>query len=203
MRWERLFQDLEDQLDRETDSELQDIARDEERLRIARLALADRLRSLSTSFAKLPTDARVLSLRTGLCELSCRVTRVGRDWMLAEIVSPLAMSGSALIPLAAIESLRVLDAEAVTTSLGNAADVVASTRLTNDIGIAFVLRDLARRRRHVTIVRGDVDVSGTIERVGRDHVDIAIHSRNVSAYSSHSAEVMIVPLAKIELVLLP
>lgn len=203
MRWERLFQDLEDQLDRETDSELEDIARDEERLRIAGLTLADRLRSVSSSAGRRPKDVRPLSLRTGSIDLACTVTRVGRNWMLAEIVSPSALRGSALIPLSTIESLRGLDAEVVTTSLGSADNAEESSRLTNDIGIAFVLRDLARRRRLVTIVRGGVDVSGTIERVGRDHIDIAVHMRGASHNRGHSAEVMIIPMAKVELVLLP
>lgn len=205
MRWQRLFQDLEDQLERETDAELEDIARDEERLRIARLSLAQRLRSLVSRSDSARSDERtprLLSLRIGDKDVECSVSRVGRDWMLIEIASPSIFAGSALVPLAAINSIRLTGVASDPRTLG-LLDGEAPTTLSHDIGLAFVLRDLARRRRHVRVVSNSLELVGLIDRVGRDHIDVAMHGAGLARAESRSVTVCIVPQANIQMVLLP
>ena len=205
MRWQRLFQDFEDQLDRETDAELEDMARDEERLRIAKLSLADRLRAIVLAAA--PTSERrdastQLFLRIGHIDAECTISRVGRDWMLADISSPHVFAGAAIIPLAAIGIVRMQNEATVKISLSSDS-VAEKPTLSSDIGMTFVLRDLCRRRREVKIFCGEDEVSGTIDRVGRDHLDIAVHAIGAPRTVATNRDVVIVPLARVDLVLLP
>ncbi len=187
MRWERLFQDLEGQLEYETDAELEDLARDEERLRVARLTLADRVRNLSAD-----KDVTVtVRLGVGRHTLECVIVRVGRDWALVRILSPLALRGEALVPLGAISRFEFESTQNAQRSLAPRAS--RALGLANDIGLPFVLRDLCRRRRHVTLVTHSEDVSGTIERVGRDHVDVAVHLPHHSRATNRDGAVTTVP----------
>src|ERR1019366_4923637 len=57
--WDNLFDDLESQLEQELTAEEVDLQAEEERLRLARLGIRDRLRSLQAAVA---TDDRVLRL---------------------------------------------------------------------------------------------------------------------------------------------
>jgi hypothetical protein len=197
MRWERLFQDLEDQLDRETDAELEDIARDEERLRIARLPLIERVRDCLGEPGSVPT----ISVSVSQAVLECTVIRCGRDWMLAQVHEPLALCGTALIPLTALRSLRMDARDTSDAGRPRRTGTVGRTRqLSSDIAFTFVLRDLCRRRRHVTLWCDVDETSGTIERVGKDHVDIAIHSAGFSRSTQTVSHVAIVPLTRIDLV---
>jgi len=62
-----------------------------------------------------------------------------------------------------------------------------------------VLRDLCRRRA-VDLVLAAGEVHGTIDRVGRDHVDIAVHERGEARRPGAVREVRIVPFATLQLV---
>jgi hypothetical protein len=72
MRWDNLFDDLESQLEQELSAEEIDLQAEEERLRLARLGIRDRLRSLHAAVepasgpavapTKAPTDERMLHL---------------------------------------------------------------------------------------------------------------------------------------------
>jgi hypothetical protein len=197
MRWERLFQDLEDQLDRETDAELEDIARDEERLRIARLPLIDRVRD----FLGEPGSAPAAIVSVSQAVLTCTVLRCGRDWTLVQVHEPRDIAGTALMPVTALRSIRIgaLDDTQLSRFRGNTA-TGSSRQLSSDIAFTFVLRDLCRRRRHV-VIRCDMDeIPGTIERVGKDHLDIAIHPVGISRSAQAVSHVVIVPLTRIDLV---
>lgn len=197
MRWERLFQDLEDQLEREADAELEDIARDEERLRIARLSVIDRLRDFVGEPGTVPTV--LVSVTQAV--LDCTIIRCGRDWMLVQIHEPVSLAGTALVPVASLRSVRIGASglrEARRPQF--AASAVSQRPLSPDIALTFVLRDLCRRRRHVTL-RGDAtETAGTIDRVGKDHLDIAIHSAGIPRSSPAVSHIEIVPLARIDLV---
>lgn len=197
MRWERLFQDLEDQLDRETDAELEDIARDEERLRIARLSLIERVRD----FLGLPVEVPTLSISINQLMLACAVVRCGRDWILVQVHEPGSLMGTALIPITAVRSVRISASNRSQLSRPPH-DASAGNRhgLSSDIAFSFVLRDLCRRRRHVTLRCGTTETSGTIERVGKDHVDIAVHAARFPRSAESVSHVEIVSLTHIDLV---
>ena len=196
MRWERLFQDLEDQLDRETDAELEDIARDEERLRIARMSLMERVRD----FLGLPRDVPELLLSVSQLILSCAVIRCGRDWILVHVREPVSLAGTALVPITAVRSIRI--GATRDNEIRRPPVALAETQqgLSSEIAFTFVLRDLCRRRRHVTLRCGTSETSGTIERVGKDHMDIAVHSARLQRSAQPVSHVEIVPLIRIDLI---
>ncbi|HEU0182661.1 MAG TPA: hypothetical protein VFR16_10770, partial [Agromyces mariniharenae] len=86
MRWDLLFDDLESQLDQEQRDEERALALEEERLRLARLTLRDRLTALSRGVDGEPIAVRV-ELHGGT-ELQLRPLAFGRDWMSATLVEP-------------------------------------------------------------------------------------------------------------------
>ena len=76
VRWERFFQDLEDQLAAEWDAERAALDSESERLRIAGLTLRDRLRALSGG------GAVALELEDG-SRHDAAIAAVGGDWLAA------------------------------------------------------------------------------------------------------------------------
>lgn len=62
------------------------------------------------------------------------------------------------------------------------------------LGLAFVLRDLSRRRCELDLVLSSGTVHGTIDRVGRDHCDLAEHEAGTPRRESSVAQYRIVPL---------
>ncbi|TFD04958.1 hypothetical protein [Cryobacterium sp. TMT1-66-1] len=77
-----------------------------------------------------------------------------------------------MIPLSAVAGV-VLSAEQSLVSL--AVESESTGKLIERVGFPFVLRDLCRRRRFVELdTRGGV-LAGTIDRVARDHLDLAVH----------------------------
>jgi uncharacterized protein YjeT (DUF2065 family) len=151
VRWLSLFDDLEAQLDREEraglDSELAERVRAER----AAVGLGDRL--LAHHGARL-----ALTLAGG------RVQGVVRDvapqWVLVvEDRTPV------LVPTAAVVTVSGL-ARAVAPEPGT---------VLRRLGISHVLRGLARDRAAVTVHAGRDVLAGTIDRVGADHLDLALH----------------------------
>jgi hypothetical protein len=197
MRWERLFQDLEDQLDRETDAELEDIARDEERLRISRMSLIERVRD----YLGPPDEAPALTISVDQLLLTCAVIRCGRDWILVQVREPGSLAGTALLPIAAVRSFRINEWSASEMNRPQRdASAGAQRGVSPEIAFTFVLRDLCRRRRHVTLRSATTETSGTIERVGKDHLDIAVHPAGQPRSAQSVSHVEVVPLARIDLV---
>lgn len=157
MRWAALFADLEAQLAAVADADLAGEVADRQRLEVARLELVDRLR------AAVGTELAV-GLVTGATEHAV-VGGAGPDWVLLEATG----RPDALVPLAAVTWLRGLPSYArVAASVG-----AVESRL--DLG--FVLRGLARDRAVVRLELADrTAVTGTIDRVGRDFLDLAEHA---------------------------
>jgi len=163
VEWEHLFDDLEGQLAAEWESERAALDAESERLRISKLTLHDRLRTMSASEARV-----VVELAGGECwDAALRV--IGADWV------GLSAGGDPrlrIAPLHAIESLGVDHGTLLASLSSEAAEPGLRARMT----IGFVLRDLARRRVPVTIGRRSGDPQhGTIDRAGADHLDLAVH----------------------------
>jgi hypothetical protein len=57
---------------------------------------------------------------------------------------------------------------------------VVGSSLAARLGLAFVLRDLCRRRTPVRVSTIAEQLHGTIDRVGRDHLDLAEHDPDVA-----------------------
>jgi hypothetical protein len=189
MRWDSLFDDLESQLERERTAEELDLEAEEERLRLGRLALRDRVLALAAAPGERP-------LRLGLVggmRLSVHPHTVGRDWLSAALPD----GRQCIVPLASIASISLSQVE-VATSLHGAG--VPGDTVSGRLGLPFVLRDLCRRRRQVEVTTVDGVLIGTIDRVGRDHLDLAVHEAGTARRESAVRDVLIVPIARVVLV---
>ncbi|TFC19542.1 hypothetical protein E3O19_02610 [Cryobacterium algoritolerans] len=215
MRWDNLFDDLEGQLEHELNAEEVDLRAEEERLRLGRLSLRDRLTSLAAGRggAVLATGAagngaarsgaarsRAGILRIALVSgetITLRPTTFGRDWLAADLLDAPTLGAQCVLPLAAIAGVIVSAAE-VPVSL--AAEPDRAARLVDRIGLSFVLRDLCRRRSSLEVHTRTGLLTGTIDRVGRDHMDLALHAAGTLRRAAEVHQYRIVPLAEIQLV---
>lgn len=153
MRWEWLFSDLEAQMETEEragfEADLADLVRAER----GALALRDRLR------AHVGCDLTWHVPHGGA--IQGRLLDVGCDWALVR-----ESRGDVLVPLAGVVGVSGLSRAAA----GDDGPLARSLRLT------VVLRGLARDRSPVLVHTVDGGtVGGTIDRVGADHLDVAVH----------------------------
>jgi hypothetical protein len=195
MRWTNLFDDLESQLEHELGAEEVDLRGEEERLRLGRLSLRDRLVRLHTAFGGREYSVRV---EVGGALLRVQPSGFGRDWMSGELVGETARRRPVVVPLPAIESL-LLDREQLAPSLA-AAPATTGEGLSARLGLAFVLRDLCRRRAAVDLVLSAGALHGTIDRVGRDHCDLAVHEAGEPRREAAVVQYRVVPLGQLLLV---
>jgi len=212
MRWDRFFEDLEHQLDFEHDARRRALDGEAERLRLSRLELRTRLlglvgAQLGVELAALGTQREPGGALAGGV-LRGRAAAVGADWLGLELGQGSA-DRAAAIPLRGIGCLH-LDRPALLASRGVAAaggadlaggaDTAAGGRsraasLTERQSFGFVLRDLARRRRPVTLHDGsDRMLHGTIDGVGVDHLELALHERGGARREAEVSGYRIVPL---------
>ena len=171
MRWDRFFEDLEDQLDSEWEAERAALDTEAERLRLSRIPIRDRLVALSGGGAGGGRSGGVSVECADGTAVSGRVTRVGLDWFAVSAEA----AGSAvvwIVPLATLVTLTLAAEEVLST----VRDAHPGSALAQRMSLGFVLRDLVRRRVPVTVMlasgRG---LSGTLDRAGADHLDIALH----------------------------
>jgi hypothetical protein len=153
VRWDHLFADLEGQFEAEQAAELAGEVAERVRAERASVRLADRL--LAPGAGPLTWYFLDGALLEGV------VADAGAGWVLIETVT-----GPVLLPLYALSAVGGLDAAA---SIG---PVPQARRLT----LGAVLRGLASDRTPVQLhlLDGSV-VSGTLDRVWADHVDLALH----------------------------
>ncbi len=193
MRWQNLFDDLESQLESELGAEEVDLLAEEERLRLGRLTLRDRLRALH---AEAPASPLGLTLRGG-ARIAMRPAAIGRDWIAGELDA--GTLRSAIVPLAAVATLDPVG-EQLALSLRIDPAPEPPTALSARLGLAFVLRDLCRRRAAVEIQLGAERLHGTIDRVGRDHLDLAEHAPGEARRTAAVARIRIVAFVTLDLV---
>lgn len=194
MRWDHLFDDLSAQLEHELQSEQLDLEQEEERLRLGRMPLRDRLVALRTAPLG---DGEVRVRLVGGETVRVRIVTVGRDWFAGAVVDA-PRPTQAAISVAAVDSL-------VLTPEQSATSIVPSTEpseLGARLGIAFLLRDLCRRRATVTLRTPGGEVTGTIDRVGRDHLDLAEHDRDVPRRTSAVTQLRVIPTDQVLLITL-
>lgn len=193
MRWDHLFDDLAGQLEHELQSEEADLRQEEERLRLGRLPLRDRLVALREA-----GDAGTALIRCRLRSgetVRLRLVTIGRDWMAGDLGEP-GGRDQAIVPFSAVEALLLEPAQA-TLSLE---PVHERSELAARLGIAFLLRDLCRRRAVVTVRTSTGDATGTIDRVGRDHLDLAEHDRDRPRRAAEVQQVRVIPTEQVLLV---
>jgi hypothetical protein len=191
MRWQNLFDDLEGQLEHELGAEGLDVAAEEERLRIGRLTLRDRL---SASLATTEDGTRRQSVTVVLTDgrrLAPMISATGRDWIAGELDGS-GPRRSVVIPLPAIAGI-ILDPSGIEVRSGTGPLPESPTDLSARLGIAFVLRDLCRRRSPIDVVTTSERLHGTIDRVGRDHLDLAEHPAGEFRRRSAVAKIRLLP----------
>jgi hypothetical protein len=196
MRWDLLFDDLESQLDQEQRDEQRALAIEEERLRLGRLTLRDRLGAMARATDDDPTGVIRLELR-GERILEVRPQTFGRDWMSAAVRNRPHLSSQCIVPFSAIAAIHPSGGQ-LEPSLVPSPE--ASTRLAERIGLSFVLRDLCRRRLPVHLTTDDGRLHGTIDRVARDHFDLALHEPGAPRRDSEVRGYRIVPIERLVLV---
>jgi hypothetical protein len=175
VRWERLFADLEAQFVAARRDERTGEIDERSRRELARVSVLDRLRAA--------TGARVGVDLGPAGTVDGEVVRVGPDWL--------------LLAAGRAEVLVVAEAVIALTGLPAAADdpsAVAGVDAAWRIGLA--LRGLARDRRPVVVVlRTGTTVTGTLDRVGADFVDVAEHPVDEPRRAAAVRRVRTVPVA--------
>lgn len=201
MRWDSLFDDLESQLEHELHAEELDRRAEEQRLRIGRLMLRERLQTFSGRDG--PRSAVHLELITGQ-SIVVLPQAFGRDWMSGDLVGHDGAPGACVVPLDSVAGV-VLEKPSVARSLDVPALDEQAPRLTDRIGLPFVLRDLCRRRVYVQLHARSASPTvhgGTLDRVAGDHVDLAVHEPGAPRRERNVSHQRLVPIREIALVVL-
>lgn len=190
VRWDRFFEDLQGQFDAEWEAERAVLDTEAERLRLSRVALRERLAVLARGADR----AEVSFELVGETTLRARISAVGADWTGTETPG----GRSAVIPVAAICALSVAHADLLRSARPLAPE---RTSLAERMTMGFVLRDLARRRVPVTIVTASARTfSGTVDRAGADHLDLAQHDPGAPRRFEDVRGYRLVPFASIALI---
>jgi hypothetical protein len=190
MRWESLFDDLEGQLEQELDAEELELRAEEERLRIARMTLRDRM----VAAAGAGGDTLLLELTDGTV-LQVRMTAYGRDWIAGDAVGELAPRGPVVVPVSGVAAVA-LGVGQIEQSIAAAA-AGTTPPLADRLGLAFVLRTVCRRRTAVELLLPGGRLHGTLDRVGRDHLDLAVHEPGTPRRRDAVRQVRIVPFGQL------
>ncbi|MEJ5946164.1 hypothetical protein WDZ17_12770 [Pseudokineococcus basanitobsidens] len=179
MRWERLFADLEGQLEQEDAAALRAEVADRTRAEQADVWLAERLRA--------HVGQRLVVHLLGAAVVEGRVEDVGPDW--AVLAEPSAR-GQALVPLASVASVAGLSRRVA----------VPAGEVLRRLSLRTALRALARDRSPVRLDVPGSELTGTLDRVAADHVDLALHPPGEPRRAGAVLEVRAVPLAALRVV---
>ncbi len=195
MRWERLFDDLEAQLSSDETRELEAEVADRTRRERALVGLHERFAAA--------VDRTVVEIRvSGVGLLRGLVTGSGPDWVLLDhrvdaalSVVPATGSGTPRVDrpmLVATQAIRAV------TGLGGAEQIGAVAK---GFGFGSALRAVSRDRAVVDVV--DVDggvVTGTIDNVGQDYLEVAEHSADLPRRAENVLAVRAIPFAGVAMV---
>lgn len=153
MRWDDLFADLEARFDAEQEAELVAEVADRIRSETARTGLAERVAGAVGS------QIRVVTL--GGARSAGWLRRSGPDWLLLDE----AGGAEALVQLSAVTLLSGLPRTVGRPGGGG--------RVGARVGLGTLLRGVARDRLPVLVDLVDGSTAGgTVERVGRDHLEL-------------------------------
>ena len=180
MRWRALFDDLEGQFDAAQAAELAAEIADRARREAALLSLADRLRAACGA----QSQAHVI----GVGALRGRLSDSGPGWLLLEVDG----GAEVLVPLPAVQGL---------VGLGARTAPVDDSPVARRLDLRWALRGIARDRAAVTLgLRDGTLLTGTLDRVGLDHVDLAEHGLAEARRAAAVRQVRLVPLDAVALV---
>jgi hypothetical protein len=153
-RWEDLFGDLEAQLAAGRAEEARWDVAELTRAERARVLLADRMRAA--------TGARLRVVVARDEALDGTVVEAAAQWLLLDVGS----GRRAVVPVAAVRWVEGLGPHVAPPS----------GRLESALGLGHVLRALARDRVVATVRTDAGTVAGRLDRVGADHLDVAVDS---------------------------
>jgi len=177
MRWQALFDDLEAQFDAAQAAELAAEVAERTRRESALLRLVDRLRAAE--------GALVTVSLPGAGVLRGRLLDAGADWLLLDE----GAAREVLVPLAAVLGVTGMGSRSAAPDFGPVA---------KRLDLRWALRGLARSRSGVSL--GLVDgtlVTGTLDRVAKDHLDLAEHGLGEARRAGAVRQVRLVPLAAV------
>jgi hypothetical protein len=183
VRWDELFADLAGQGDADEAAQLATEVSDRGRWEAGQVSLADRVRGW---------PAR-RSVSVGLPAGDCAqgpLLAVGLDW--------LAVGDGreeCVVPLPAVRWLRTDGPEQVSARAGSGRGSGPSV---HRLRVAYVARSLVRDRAYVRIrlIEGET-VSGTIDRAGPDHLELAQHPADLPRRTSAVQATWLLPYAAI------
>jgi hypothetical protein len=180
MRWQQLFDDLEAQMAAADAAELEAEVADRTRRELALLRLVDRLGE---------TNGHAIAATVwGAGTVRGRLLDAGVDWLLVEETG----QREVLVPLAAVLGVTGVGAR---TAVPDGEGEVGRR-----MDLRWALRGLARDRAGVSVVlRDGSTVSGTLDRVGADHVDVAEHAPGEARRAAAVRQVRLVPITALAL----
>jgi hypothetical protein len=174
VRWDALFEDLESQFDALRDTDLYGEVADRIRAEVGRITVLDRLRGAVGSVIRVELG--------GAAAVQGELVRVARDCLLIE-------SGRVeewLVPAGALTAVH---------RLGPWAEP-AEGAVAGKLGLTHLLRGIARDRSPVTVFcagSGQPPVTGTIDRVGADFLELAEHPLDAPRRRGEVYNVRLVP----------
>lgn len=172
MRWEELFADLEGQLAAVDAAELAGEVADRTRREWAALTLRDRV----------PRGGQLRVLLLGGGHVEGTVLDVGVDWLLLEE--------------AGRRELLVSTAGVVSIAGTGSRSEVADSEVERRLDLRWALRGIARNRSEVQLLLRDGSArSGTIDRVGADHLELAEHLPGEERRTGALLGISLVPLS--------
>jgi hypothetical protein len=177
MRLDALFEDLESQFDALQEGDLYGEVADRIRTEVGKITVLDRLRGA--------VDTVVRIELAGTEPLQGLLTRVGKDCLLIE-----AGREEWLIPVGALVAVH---------RLGPWAEPAVGA-VAGKLGLAHLLRGIARDRSPVTVFCGGIPVTGTIDRVGADFLEVAEHPLDAPRRRSEVYNVRLIPTQALQAV---
>lgn len=175
MRWQALFDDLEAQVEAADAADLAAEVADRTRREGGLLRIVDRLRATEGH----PVTVTVAAAGT----VHGRLLDAGVDWLLLEETG----RREVLVPLASVVGVAGLS--------GRSGAPGAEGEVGRRLDLRWVLRGLARSRAGMSVVLRDGSVvTGTLDRVGADHVDVAEHAPGEARRAAAVRQVRLVPL---------
>jgi hypothetical protein len=180
MRWERLFADLEARFEADERAEHESDVADLIRAERAQLSLADRLR---------PHTGAVLTWRLEPASgvdgsIQAVLLDLGSDWVLITTATG-TLRRQLLVPMRSVAWIGGLSGAAR----------VDHSQVARRMNLTVILRGRARDRAPLRIWTSAGQLTGTIDRVGADHLDLAVHDLELPRRASVIREVRCVPLA--------
>ena len=178
MRWDDLFGDLEAQADALEVAERAAEVGERVRIEVGALGMRDRLRAAVGAPVRLEV--------AGALRLHGELSRVGADWMLLDE----SAGRESLVPLAAVGTVSGLGR--LSTVPGTEGPVLAR------LSLRSALRGLARDRSTVRMHLVDGTVrDATLDRVGSDFVEVALHPAGEARRRSEVRDIQLVPFSAI------